>query len=506
MLVAPLESAGKFVTRQAMAEAYSTLEEGVEDLVVALADGKKPDEGILGSFQGVRTKMVIKPILNAVFNKFDSTATMLHAGDALAQQNASMDEMMSDPEGVAQMKVSFGMPNATDEELRAVLPMMMSANRYQNSYDSALRDLDKNFDWDGCTPEEYNAKWNSFTPKQRADALFKAFRNDAVTGGYIAPAVFTDPNLSQEQKQRLLSMYLQSEDNANGGTLVGQMFRGSERVALDAMRKSPQARQACIAYASGIVSDALQDPSKLSDVGAGSVATAVLNELTPDELEQVMSPLASATPGQVLSLQKSLQANADSPVAQAGKDVIMRRLQSDGNFASQFIPQFTSAIRDGQGISQHDMDKMLKMVDNGGVDEMMGSMDDDSFFRFARWALSSEGSGMLDGLSGERGQMIKGVFEEAAKSRMWDAVKRNPLKNLPAAVGLWFKSQGWDSLGNFAGNPGLFYGIMALLIGGAVWLGGSLFGEDDDDYIGDASDAVRVSKKQREILSKELFG
>ena len=47
---------------------------------------------------------------------------------------------------------------------------------------------------------------------------------------------------------------------------------------------------------------------------------------------------------------------------------------------------------------------------------------------------------------------------------------------------------------------------LPLLIGGAVWLGGSLFGEDDDDYIGDAADAVRISEKQREILSKELFG
>ena len=508
MLLGSAEATGKFLARQAVAEAYSTLEEGVEDDIVALANGERPSSngGILNRYQGVRTKMVIKPVLNALFNKFDSTATMVHAGDALEQQNASIDEIMSDPAGVAEMKASFGMPNATDDELRAVLPTLLSANRYQASYQAALHDLDKNFDWDGCSEQEYNAKWNSFTPEQRSEALFKAFRNDAVTGGYIAPAVFTDPNMTQDQKQRLLSMYLQSEDNANGGTLIGQMFRGGKRVAVAAMQKSPQARQACIAYASGIVADALEDPSRMTDIGSGSVATAILNEMTQDELKQMMAPLQTASPDQILALQKSLQANADSPVAQAGKDVILQRLQNDGNFSAQFIPQFTAAIRDGQGISQHDMDKMLKIVDEGGVDQMLGSMDDDSFFRFARWALSDEGSGMLDDMPGGRGQELKGVFEQAAKSRMCDAVKRNPFKNLPAAVGLWFKSQGWDSVGNFASNPGLFFGVMALLIGGAVWLGGSLFGEDDDDYIGDAEDAVRISEKQREILSKELFG
>lgn len=506
MLAGSTEAAGKFMTRQAIAEAYSTLEEGIEDDVMSLAEGKRPKGGFFDRYQGIRTRMIGRPLMKGVFNKFDSTASMFNAGDALAQQNASIDEMMADPAGVAEMKAAFGMPDATDEELRAMLPTMLSANRYQQSYAAALESLDKDFDWDGCTDQEYNAKWNSFTPEQRSDALFKAFRNDAATGGYIAPAVFTDPNLSQDQKQRLLGIYLQSEDNANGGTLVGQMFRGAKRVAVDAMRKSPQARQACIAYASGIVADALQDPSKLTDMDSGSVATAVLNEMTQDELKQMMEPLMSATPEQVMSLQKSLQANADSPVAQAGKDVIMKRLQTDGNFASRFIPQYTSAIRDGQGISQHDMDKMLKLVDDGGVDQMFGTMDDDSFFRFARWALSDEGSGMLDDMPGDRGQELKGVFEQAAKSRMWDAVKRNPFKNLPAATSLWFKSQGWDGMGDFAGNPGLFYGVMALLLGGAVWLGGSLFGEDDDDYIGDASDAVRVSEKQREILTKELFG
>ena len=496
MLAGSTEATGKFLTRQAIAEAYSTLEEGIEDDVMSLAEGNRPRGGFFDRYQGIRTRMVGRPLMKGLFNKFDSTASMFNAGDAMAMQKASIDEMMSDPVGVAELKASFGMPDATDAELRAVLPTMLSANRYQQSYEAALESLDKDFDWDGCTDQEYNAKWNSFTPEQRADALFKAFRNDAATGGYIAPAVFTDPNLTQDQKQRLLGMYLQSEDNANGGTLVGQMFRGSKRVAVDAMRKSPQARQACIAYASGVVADALQDPSRLSDIGAGSVATAVLNEMSSDELKQMMEPLMSATPDQVMALQKSLQANADSPVAQAGKDVIMKRLQTDGNFAAQFIPQFTSAVRNGQGISQHDMDKMLKLVDKGGVDEMLGTMDDDSFFRFA----------MLDDMPGERGLELKGVFEQAAKSRMWDAVKRNPFKNLPSAIGLWFKSQGWEGMGDFAGNPGLFYGILALLVGGSVWLGGSLFGEDDDDYIGDASDAVRVSEKQREILTKELFG
>ena len=59
-------------------------------------------------------------------------------------------------------------------------------------------------------------------------------------------------------------------------------------------------------------------------------------------------------------------------------------------------------------------------------------------------------------------------------------------------------------------NPMVFYGITALLLGGAVWLGKGLFGgsddDDDDGYIGSSADAISKMQKQRALLVQDIFG
>lgn len=482
---------------------------GVASDIEALADGRRPEGSVLDRYtNGWITGYTVKPALKGFMNKFDSTATMVHAGEGRAEQMKSIDEMMKDPEALQQFKDMLGDPGMTDEDAYNTMPTMLAAQRYENSYASALASLDKKFDWDNCTPEEYKAKWDSYTPEQRGEALFKAFRNDAVTGGFLAPEMFTNPDLSQDQKKQLLAEYLQSEDNATGGTLVGQMFRGEKNVALSAMRNSKGARQACVAYASGLVQQAMDDPSSMSIDSMDDTAKAVLDELSPAELKQVMAPIADADPEKLMSMQQALGASSDSRLADAGTAVIMERMANDGNFAARFIPSFTEALQNGNGISDADSAKMIASVSDQDIKSMFDTMDDDNFQAFARWALSGKGNDALKDMPGGQGEELMDRFTNAAKARAWQAVKRNPLKNMPAMAGLWMQSRGWNGLGNLASNPMVFYGTMALLTLGAVWLGKGLFNEDNDDdgYIGDSADAVAQSNRQRELLMKDLFG
>ena len=484
---------------------------GVEDDIRGFTGGEKPQGSVLDRYtNGFLSGMVVKPALKGFLNKFDATAPMMNSGDGAAEQQASIDELMADPEALQQFKDGLGDPNMTDDQALAVMPKMLAAQRYVNSMMSALSGLDKDFDWVGCTPEEYQAKWNSYTPEQRGDALFKAFRNDAATGGYVAPEVFNNPDMSQEQKKQLLSMYLRSEDDATGGTMVGQMFRGSKRVALSAMRNSQGARDACVAYASGLVESAINNPGGFDPTAMDDTAKAVLDELTPDEMRQVMMPITNAPPERILEMQQALGVGTDSRFADAGRAAIMYRLSTDGNFAADFIPKYTEAVQNSQGISDTDSAKMMGMIGQDDIQGMFDTMDDDKFTTFARWALSGKGMDAMSGMGDAQGEELKAQFTEAARQRAWEAVKNNPLKNMPAMAGLWLQSKGWNGMASMMANPMVFYGITALLLGGAVWLGKGLFGgsddDDDDGYIGSSADAISKMQKQRALLVQDIFG
>lgn len=76
-------------------------------------------------------------------------------------------------------------------------------------------------------------------------------------------------------------------------------------------------------------------------------------------------------------------------------------------------------------------------------------------------------------------QQEMGQIMSAAKTATWNAIKKNPVQNIPKAVGLFLRSKGMNGMAGMAENPFMFYGgLLAAVAGGAYMLSG---GDDDDE-------------------------
>ena len=81
------------------------------------------------------------------------------------------------------------------------------------------------------------------------------------------------------------------------------------------------------------------------------------------------------------------------------------------------------------------------------------------------------GSGQAPAIS----EKAQGYLTEAVKSKCWEGLSENFFGNLPGVISLWFKSMGWNTMGELANNPWMFYsGLLALLAGGGALIGGGL--------------------------------
>lgn len=272
------------------------------------------------------------------------------------------------------------------------------------------------------------------------------------------------------------------------------------------MNVSDDARQAVLAYASGVVADILEDPSGNSMMDKTSLA--VLDEFGHLELKDMMTPLLSATPRQLLDLQQAGKLGAIPDRARgAAEEVMMDRLQHDGNFTAEFIPLFVGGLKDGQNISEKDASRWLTLLSGVDVNKMLSSMDDSKFYGLMRYFASEKGQSALSGLGEGQLQGITESVKSAAGARMRQAFARNPLGTAQMASSLWLASKGWDTMADAATNPLLFYGALTLLVGGSVWLGSRLFGGDsdsgDDEYTGLGlpdwqDDASLLSRRDRQ--------
>ena len=85
-----------------------------------------------------------------------------------------------------------------------------------------------------------------------------------------------------------------------------------------------------------------------------------------------------------------------------------------------------------------------------------------------------------EGFTEEEWEKTKPALVSGVK---WLAVKKwkeDPIKNTPMMASFWLKSQGFDSMAEFAENPVLFWGSLVLLLGGTALLGSALFGGSGD--------------------------
>lgn len=85
-----------------------------------------------------------------------------------------------------------------------------------------------------------------------------------------------------------------------------------------------------------------------------------------------------------------------------------------------------------------------------------------------------------DGFTEEEWEKTKPALVSGVKGLAVKKWKEDPIKNTPMMASFWLKSQGFDSMAEFAENPVLFWGSLVLLLGGTALLGSALFGGSGD--------------------------
>jgi hypothetical protein len=68
-------------------------------------------------------------------------------------------------------------------------------------------------------------------------------------------------------------------------------------------------------------------------------------------------------------------------------------------------------------------------------------------------------------------QQFKQHIANGMRSKVWDGIKADPVKNIPAAAGIFLRQMGMGKAGDFMSNPIAFYGSILGLIGGGLLLG-----------------------------------
>ena len=85
-----------------------------------------------------------------------------------------------------------------------------------------------------------------------------------------------------------------------------------------------------------------------------------------------------------------------------------------------------------------------------------------------------------EGFTEEEWEKTKPALVSGVKGLAVKKWKEDPIKNTPLMASFWLKSQGFDSMAEFAENPVLFWGSLVLLLGGTALLGSALFGGSGD--------------------------
>lgn len=100
-------------------------------------------------------------------------------------------------------------------------------------------------------------------------------------------------------------------------------------------------------------------------------------------------------------------------------------------------------------------------------------------------------------------------LEAAAKGRVWNLVKEDPLNNTPKAMALWLRTKGMSkNITDYLKNPLLFYGGLAGILGGGALLAGNLFGgndKDDDDDDDDKEEGESYNFSRFSGISPNYF-
>lgn len=507
------KNTGKVMANAALSDISLGVKNGLIADTKSLMLNQKPTEG-WGAYMGPGLRVgtnVVSDITPLVTDHYDITATAIHAGEGDNIQGEMTAQMID------AYKERYGQAPSPEMQQRMAEKAVPSL-QWEQARNEAIASVVPGYNPYAST-EERARQLTTADKTKLHDAVLKNARDLAVQGGILSEDIFRDENLTADDRSQILKTYMMAEVQkqhpgkwGKANLLLESKMHGKKDIMVKAMNNSDGMKKACTAYGQRVVEDMLNDRNMLGnlDEEEQELTQAAINALPEENLRQMLSPLKTASPEQLMRTVETMQQMSGSSMtsnrlSRIGTDLVKERLRSDGAFAKDFIMKYVDNLRDKSSSAQQNgknPTKFTNMLNSADVNTILQNMDDGQFTDLAKWAIGLQGSmGELD----EGKQKLLDVFTSAAKNRALDAVKRDPLKNLPVMTSLWLRSKGWEGMADLAENPVLFYGTAALLTGVLMFGGYDEDDNDDDDNIG-GSEAVAKAKHQRELLTKEVFG
>lgn len=554
-LMKPGVAAARFVARNAKNNLPEALGYIAGDTASALAEGRKPELGmdtvksstpflLFGGYgpAGQFAWQMGKPMLAKHFTPF-----AVWAGAQQEDENGrpvkdtfsqlvekDFNAMMDNPVARANFLKSNGMSqDSSPEDIRKAYNRDWAEKRQAHAELYAklsllpagtVANIRTQEDLEAMAPQ-LDAMWKALPQEKRRKALAKEYRSQVMAGGPLPDAAFSSEELSAQDREDNLAIALGVADKEAAGTGVMRQLwdvtaGDDQNIALRAMDASPEARSAVISYAGGLIRDAVNGKLDASAAGdAQARYSAVLDKMTPEERTRMFDTLLldpKTTGKKLADIMRNANAyGIDNPeLRKAAVRAVAEHMtagytgnkqsgfQASGDFAAEFIPEFTAMLQNGQGLDADDkrmFAETLAELPAEAAGNLFFTADDDNFKKLARLFMSEEGQGMLDSLPEEKRNAIKAQWENAARARTMKAIQDNPVKNLPLAARLFAEKMGWGGdAADFLGSPGGFYGTLALLLLGGIWLGrGLLSGREEPQQGQGLMDALNAQRAQQ---------
>lgn len=473
----------------------------------AIATGQKPDFSALLGFQN---NFILGGLsgLNAASNLvWDAKNIQSSAGDYNDNIQSFVESMKANPQARLHYIEQFKLPpNATDDDILEAYKTDVGATRQLSAIYNAMQAADPTVDRQAFNKE-----------------LFNQYNAAAMQGGDLPADMFYDQNISPEQRATLMQHYIMAENRRTLGAVKGHVIRqkwnantgANDDPLVQAMRNSKSARNAVIAYTSGLLGDKLSSGNTAMDTNAEKNFHTVWKELTQTERKQLLAPVQNLSAQQVVSaMQAGPMVKLEPGMKDLVTDLVFDRLRQDPAFRTDFISQFANATSTGMNLDDATKRRVMDMIQNTNPEAFFNDLDGKQFQTVSRVLMNAAngGNAFLSSLPEEEQIRIKDAFTGAAQKRMKELVMSNPIKNLPIAAALFMDRNGWSGVADVLANPIMFYGIGALLLGGGLWLGSTLFDDSDEDADNEAvllPDSIRIQRrlrKQRELMGALTAG
>ena len=405
--------------------------------------------------------------------------------------------------------------NAEIEEYARQLNLPLSEAKHRWS-----RDVYRAWDMEILTKNPDIAK----DPAKLAQARFDMAKKHAALGAVLPDRIFEMPGMTQEARTDLFKTWSQSYGLGYKGKLelVGSGARIGwdwafgdgkasdsikEETFKDMLQRDPQFRATADKFMAASVASYVKNPTAdamtpenlqyfndyceaVGQAGVDKALTPAFANLNPEQWNTLIERQdnASALPMVQLTASKYLINEVTTNPAKGGSllpALLTQMKQNKGAYqmAQRLKPELNNLF------AHWDQKQFDQFADAGA----QAFKDDDQFYAFAK-AMVSGNSEVLDGLSDAAKQKLEAGFTKAVQTRVFDSVIRNP-GNLNKAVSLWVRSKGMPGLADAMENPWVFYGGLALLVGGVGVISALSNSDDDEDEDDDAAYKKRVRSR-----------